>query len=222
MTPEVLKHIFEPFFTTKEVDKGTGLGLAMVYGIVRQHQGLIEAQSLPDQGTLFRLYFPMLEEEPALSGTVSQQADAPASVADIALPDLEKGLVLIAEDEVVVREWTRSVMESAGFQVLAAGNGEEALTLFDSNADRIALALLDVVMPRRNGIDVARRIANVRPDLPVIFMTGNDFGMLEEHTAYSSDTSMPNRMVTIRKPFRGRELLQMVGEVMARPDRERE
>ena len=214
ITPDVLQHIFEPFFTTKEVGKGTGLGLATVYGIVRQHQGLIEARSVPGHGSSFRLYFPLLEEEPVVSTVVPSRAVEKGSAPDMVLPSGEKGLVLIAEDELVVREWTRSVMESAGFSVLAASNGEEALALFQSNMDGIVLALLDVVMPRRNGIDVARQIAAVRPDLPVIFMTGNDFGMLEEQGDASSQASMPCHTVTIRKPFRGRELLQKVYEVM--------
>ncbi|HOJ67514.1 MAG TPA: response regulator, partial [Candidatus Hydrogenedentes bacterium] len=126
-----------------------------------------------------------------------------------------RGLVLIAEDEPVVREWTRSILESSGFSVVAASNGEEALLQFQENADKIILALLDVVMPRRNGVDVARQISAVRPDLPVIFMTGHDFGILEGQGAEDGQSSMPQRMVTIQKPFRGGELLQKVRETLS-------
>ncbi|HOV61224.1 MAG TPA: PAS domain S-box protein [Candidatus Hydrogenedentes bacterium] len=213
MTRDVLEHIFEPFFTTKEVGKGTGLGLATVYGIIRQHQGLIEAKSEPGQGASFRIYLPLMEEEPITAARAPQEQATVSPALPVA--PAGRGLVLIAEDEPVVREWTRSILESSGFSVVAASNGEEALLQFQANADKIILALLDVVMPRRNGVDVARQISAVRPDLPVIFMTGHDFGMLEGQGAEDGQSSMPQRMVTIQKPFHGGELLQKVRETLS-------
>ncbi len=210
---DIIGHIFEPFFTTKEVGKGTGLGLATVYGIVRQHMGVIDARSVPGQGTTFRLFFPLRDETGVESMPVVPVAETPVPVT--LAPQAEKQVVLIAEDEAVVREWTRSIMESAGFSVVVASNGDEALNLFRANRDMITLVLLDVVMPRKNGIEVAREIVATHPDLPFIFMTGHDYGMLREGEHGDGSDPMPRRMVSIQKPFRGKELLQKVYELMA-------
>jgi PAS domain S-box-containing protein len=163
MSPEVKEHIFEPFYTTKERGKGTGLGLPMVYGMVKQHGGLIHVYSEPGAGTTFRIYLPA-----NLSGEIV--GPAPMHV------DFGGGneTILVAEDDPLVRGFIARVLEGAGYQTLAATNGAEALDLFRQHRQAVALALLDAVMPCMGGHEVCQRLKASCPDLPVVFCTGHD------------------------------------------------
>src|SRR5690242_3467010 len=163
MDAETRERIFEPFFTTKEKGKGTGMGLATVYGIVKQHGGFIHVYSEPGQGSLFRVYLPVLE------GTVPEgaQVKVPAS----SIGELRGSeTILIAEDHESVREMARQTLASLGYRVLSAADGEEALRL--CGEDTPAIAILDVVMPKLGGVATAQKLtANFR-GLPILFTSG--------------------------------------------------
>ncbi len=176
---ELLARIFEPFFTTKESGRGTGLGLATVYGIVRQNQGAIEVQSEPGEGTLFRIHLP------ARAGSVQE----PKLAQEVPVEVSTGARILLVEDERAVRELLTIALERAGFQVEPAGSGTEALAVFPKRP--FDLILTDVVMPGMTGVDMVSRIHAIRPDVPVLFMSG-----------YSHETrveSLPGRFVS--KPF---------------------
>ncbi len=163
MSPEVKERIFEPFFTTKSVGEGTGLGLAMVYGVVQQHEGMVNVYSEVGLGTTFKIYLPI---------TTSGQANATDVAASPAVGGHET--ILVAEDESIVRDLAVRVLTDAGYSVLAAANGAEAVEQFESHADVISLAILDAVMPKLTGHQVYDRIKQINPNLPVMFCTGYD------------------------------------------------
>ena len=161
--PEVLPQIFEPFFTTKERGRGTGLGLATVYGIIKQHEGVILVDSAPRQGTVFSLLLPASEVTEAAGAADQPRArTAPRGTETI----------LLAEDDAAVRNVIGRILGQAGYRVLEAGDGQEALNLFDAHAEEIELALLDLVMPLVSGAEVAAVIRSRRPKLPILFNTG--------------------------------------------------
>jgi PAS domain S-box-containing protein len=161
MAPETIRRIFEPFFTTKGLGVGTGLGLAVVYGIVKNHDGWIEVDSEPGRGSSFRIYLPLTElTQPRRSAAV---------------PGSNMGgseTVLVAEDDPLQRKMVGRTLARLGYQVILAENGRRALELFDENGPKLDLALLDMVMPEMSGRDVFRQIRQVRPELPVILSTG--------------------------------------------------
>jgi two-component system cell cycle sensor histidine kinase/response regulator CckA len=160
MDDEVQRRAFEPFFTTKRDGIGSGLGLAMVEGIVRQHDGLVRLRSAPGHGATFELYFP------ASSAPVERQRGPRRRRANGG-----SETVLVAEDESAVRRLVGRILESAGYSVILAKDGEEALEAFFANPDRVDLVLLDVVMPRRNGREVFEAI-QARAPRPVLFTSG--------------------------------------------------
>jgi two-component system, cell cycle sensor histidine kinase and response regulator CckA len=163
MDAETRERIFEPFFTTKDKDKGAGMGLATVYGIVKQHGGFIHVYSEPGQGSLFRVYLPVLEG-PVLEGS-------PPKVPAASIGELRgTETILIAEDHESIREMARQTLLSLGYRVLSAADGEEALRLCAE--DTPAIAILDVIMPKLGGVATAQKLtANFR-GLPVIFTSG--------------------------------------------------
>ncbi|MDQ6997966.1 MAG: PAS domain S-box protein [Mariprofundus sp.] len=161
---ERIEHLFEPFFTSKEQGKGTGLGLAMVYGAVKTHQGCIEVERLTDGGTAFDIYLPLIVP-----------SSLPLYPAPHTAPETACGeTILLADDEQNVRETTAEVLTELGYTVLQASDGEQAYTLFMAHQDEIAIAILDIVMPHCGGLELISRIRVLRPNLPVIFMTGYD------------------------------------------------
>ncbi len=155
------ERIFEPFFTTKEVGRGTGLGLSVVYGIVKQHNGFINVYSEVGNGTSFKIYLPVIK------------AEAEEITPDIA-SSLERGTetVLLAEDDMEVRVFTKKMLEEFGYEVVEAKDGEDAVHKFLKNKDKIQLLLLDVIMPRKSGKDAYEEIRKLRPDIKVLFMSG--------------------------------------------------
>ena len=161
MDQKTRERIFEPFFTTKGLDQGTGLGLSMVYGIVKRHNGFILVYSEPGKGTTFRIYLPPV--------------DAAPDVVISSNPPVIRGgkeTVLLVEDDEPVRKLMEQTLMNLGYIVLVARNGEEAVDVFRMNGDRIDLAILDVVMPRKGGIEVYEEMHKERMDLKVIFMSG--------------------------------------------------
>src|SRR6266446_3662063 len=169
MDSETRERIFEPFFTTKERGKGTGMGLATAYGIVKQHGGFIHVYSEPGHGSLFRVYLPVLEGAPAESGTESAP---PPSLAELHGTET----ILVAEDHESIREMSRQALLSMGYRVLSADDGQEALKLCSHETP--ALAILDVIMPKLGGPGTAASLLKMFPDLPILFTSG-----------YSADTS---------------------------------
>jgi signal transduction histidine kinase/ActR/RegA family two-component response regulator/HAMP domain-containing protein len=164
MDVNTLAHIFEPFFTTKEIGKGTGLGLATVYGIVKQHDGWLEVASEPGQGTTFDLFFPAGDE---MAATARREA-APA-----ALVPGGTETILIVEDEPVLREMARTILQNCGYRILEASSGNDALKVWNQRTSRIDLLLTDMVMPDGvSGLDLAERLVFHQPGLKIIFTSG--------------------------------------------------
>jgi two-component system, NtrC family, sensor kinase len=194
MDAQALGHLFEPFFTTKEVGKGTGLGLATVYGIVRQHQGWIEVQSKVNVGTTFRIYFPVSTHAgPRLT---EPKDDAPGRQGT--------ETILLAEDEPSLREIVADLLSLQGYQVLAAGTGPDAVALWRQKSSRIDLLLTDMVMPGgMMGTDLAAQLRRDNPDLKVIFTTGYSPGIsgvqdsLHEGVNFLPKPYPPNKLAEI-------------------------
>ena len=198
MERETADRIFEPFFTTKEVGKGTGLGLATVHGIVKQSGGEIHVYTEPGMGTTFRIYFPRVDEDER----DAQPAKEPAPAAR------GSETVLLVEDEAIVREVARMILDGAGYAVLVAGSGEEALVAAGRHTGRIHLLLTDVVMPGISGRQLADRLAATRPDTRVLFMSGYTEDAIVRHGVISESIAF------IQKPFPPAVLLRRVREVL--------
>ena len=162
MDAATLDRIFEPFFTTKEIGKGTGLGLATVYGIVKQHGGFVNVYSEPGQGTTFRVY-------------LRASSSSPEAIEPATSEDDQKGgteTILVAEDHEGLRELVRQTLTSLGYSVILARDGRDAVRMFKANSEEIQLVVLDVVMPFLGGAEAHSQMCAIRPGLPVIFMSG--------------------------------------------------
>jgi CheY-like chemotaxis protein len=199
MDERTRERIFEPFYTTKEMGKGTGLGLATVYGIVKQHRGVIDVESAPGSGTSFHLYFPLLSKD-------AESADYRSAA------KLTGGTetILVAEDDEIIRNLTRSVLTEFGYEVIEAMDGEEALRIFGENRDRIDLLLLDVIMPRKNGKAAYEEMRRIKPGIKALFMSGYSADMISKEGILEKDLSF------ISKPVSPTELLMKVREVLDR------
>jgi two-component system cell cycle sensor histidine kinase/response regulator CckA len=201
MTPDVQAHMFEPFYTTKDAGKGTGLGLATVYGIVQQHGGWIRVTSTPGAGTTFRIMLP------ASSGSADEAGAAPARE-----PVTTDGAtVLVVEDEPAVRMLTASVLEQAGYRVITAGSGRLALDVWRAKREAIAAVVTDIIMPDgMTGTDLARAIFADVPDLPVVFVSGYS------SEATSAGISLQDGVNFLQKPFQLDDLSRVVRQAIVR------
>jgi PAS domain S-box-containing protein len=161
MTPETKAKIFDPFFTTKEVGKGTGLGLSMVYGIIKNHHGFVNVYSEIGKGTTFKIYLPLVQMTVQDERRVESQPPAGGTET-----------VLVAEDDPAVRTMTGFVLREAGYTVIEARDGEDAVQMFAAHRQSIQLVMLDVIMPKKNGKIVLDEIKGVRPDIKVLFTSG--------------------------------------------------
>jgi two-component system cell cycle sensor histidine kinase/response regulator CckA len=185
MDGETQAHLFEPFFTTKEIGKGTGLGLATVYGIVRQNSGFINVYSEPGQGTTFRIYLPRHAAEavqPTADQTMMAKADGNETI-------------LLVEDEPMILDITRTMLEQHGYKVLAAETPAKAIRLAREHADEIHLLMTDVVMPEMNGRDLARNLLSLYPKLKRLFMSGYTANVIAHHGVLDKGVHF------IQKPF---------------------
>jgi len=161
-----IEHLCEPFFTTKEQGKGTGLGLAMVYGAIKTHHGYVEIDSKKGKGSTFHLYIPLLKPKEVVINPVQKQN----------VTEGQGELILLADDEPIMREVMAEVLESIGYRVIMADDGPEAFDLFKAHEQEVSIALLDMIMPHMGGAQLAEKIRAINPELPVIFMTGYDMG----------------------------------------------
>jgi CheY-like chemotaxis protein len=162
ISPDLLSRIFEPFFTTKDIGQGTGLGLATVYAIVKRYDGLIDVETKIGSGSTFTIYLP--PSEVTLAAAVALPAAKTAAG--------QGELILIAEDEPLVRELAVQLLERAGYRVLAAHDGAHALQLFAEHGHDVQLVVLDLMMPNGDGRAVRRSIRERRPEVPILFATG--------------------------------------------------
>jgi CheY-like chemotaxis protein len=198
MDRETREHIFEPFFTTKEVGKGTGLGLATIYGIVQQLGGHIWLYSEPGQGSTFKLYFP---EHDAAVEPVAPTSVAPAG--------RRSGTIMVVEDEIAVRDMTTRLLERAGYTVVAVPDGVAALTRIAQGDIEIDVLVTDVVMPRMSGVRLAERMIERYPSIGLVLISG----YLAETLDLSFVIAKGARFVS--KPVASREFLAIVDEAMA-------
>ncbi|MFA5072509.1 MAG: response regulator [Nitrospirota bacterium] len=192
--------IFEPFFTTKPPGKGTGLGLAMVYGTVKKHEGFINVYSEPRNGTTFKIYLPLTD--------VPRKKNELQELRKTNKPHGGKETILVAEDDEALRKLMLTVLTDFGYQVIPAMDGIEAIKQFADHKDTIRLALLDVVMPRKNGKQVYKEIISALPDLKVIFMSGYAEGILDDQHIQAGQVAF------LIKPISPTDLLQKVREVL--------
>ncbi|MCX6917036.1 MAG: ATP-binding protein, partial [Verrucomicrobia bacterium] len=201
IAPEVLPRIFEPFFTTKEVGKGTGLGLATVYGIVNQHQGWIEVSSQIGEGSTFKVVLPTIPTPARLAAAAEAGVEVRGG----------KETILLVEDEHAVRLTTRRILESKGYTVREAASAREALEQCQAHAGEFALLLTDVIMPgEMSGRDLADRLWVQRPGLRVIFMSGYSADLLGKNPEFIRRT----RSRFLQKPCSSRTLLEAVRECL--------
>jgi CheY-like chemotaxis protein len=199
MAPEVLERIFEPFFTTKEVGQGTGLGLASIYGIVRQHDGLMLVESEPGHGTIFTVFLPRSEMEVARADKTPRKP-----------PVGGDETILLAEDNMDVRKLAVRVLEKGGYKVLVAADGEEAVEVFKKHADEVDLVMLDLVMPRVGGREAGEQIRRMKDDIRILFASGYD------PTSVGEEIRNLDRADLLIKPFGIPELLGKVREILDR------
>jgi len=198
MDRETLNQLFEPFFTTKPVGEGTGLGLATIYGIVRQNQGFINAYSEPAQGTIFRIYLPRYEQE-------IQPAEEATAHADLPRGD---GTVLLVEDEASLRALAERILQRLGYAVLSAATPHEALELSAAHQGEIVLLVTDVVMPQMNGRDLATVLQTERPGLRCLYMSGYTANVVVHRGVVDEGT------LFIQKPFTVEELAVKVRDAI--------
>jgi two-component system cell cycle sensor histidine kinase/response regulator CckA len=203
MTKEIQSKIFDPFFTTKPVGQGTGLGLATVYGIVKQSGGFITVDSDVGRGTTFWIYLPRQRLD----------AGAPAEAVPAAVPRDVTGqdTILLVEDEEAVRSFAARALRMRGYNVLEAGGGEEALEIVKSGGAEIHLLITDVVMPNMDGPTLVRHVKELKPELAVIFMSG-----YAEEAFRRSDQSSED-IHFLPKPFGLKQLAAKVKEVLSAP-----
>jgi CheY-like chemotaxis protein len=197
MDEEVRQHLFEPFYTTKEAGEGTGLGLATVFGVVKQSGGSIYVYSEPGRGTTFKIYLPACAPGRALS-------------VDALDPAAERGseTIMVVEDDVGVRELVRLMLEANGYDVLTVEDADEATRVCELEGSRVDLLLTDVVMPEVSGNELAERLGALAPDMRILFMSGYSDEAVVRHGELSEAAAF------LEKPFTERALASKVREVL--------
>jgi CheY-like chemotaxis protein len=198
MNPETLSLLFEPFFTTKELGKGTGLGLATVYGIVKQNNGFVDVHSELEKGTTFRIYLPQ------------HTFNADRVPKDNGAKQAERGheTILLVEDELMILNMTTTMLRRQGYKVLPAATPGQALLLAGEHAGKIHLLMTDVVMPEMNGRDLARNLFSLYPNLKCLFMSGYTADVIAHHSVLEEGVHF------IQKPFMLKNLTAKIREVL--------
>ncbi len=200
MNKEVLDRLFEPFFTTKEIGKGTGLGLATVYGVIKQNEGFINVYSEPDNGSTFKVYLPRFAGE-AIKETVKGTP---------AMPKGRGEMVLLVEDEAAILNVAREMLEKLGYKVLTAGTPGEALLQAKAQGTEISLLITDVVMPEMHGRDLAKLISDINPGLKCLFASGYTANVIAHNGV------LDEGVYFLQKPFSIKDLAVKVREVLKR------
>ncbi|MRR06707.1 MAG: PAS domain S-box protein, partial [Deltaproteobacteria bacterium] len=196
MDAETVNKAFEPFFTTKDVGKGTGLGLSIVYGIIKQHNGFIDLESKKDLGSKFRIFLPLAKSDAVEGMTAKSQTLTAASGNET---------ILFAEDDQAVRSMNAMAYEFAGYRVLQACDGQDAVALFLEHRETIDLLVFDVIMPKKDGKSAYEEIRKIRPDIKVLFMSGytRDIiitkGVLEEEVFFIAKPFTPNKLLMLTR-----------------------
>ena len=198
---ENLPHIFEPFYTTKPAGEGTGLGLATVYGIVKQNRGFVWAYSEPGQGSVFKIYLPCVTEHKAAEPAMAAQPETPANGSET---------ILLVEDETAVRRATAEFLSLRGYTVLEARDGLEALGIVKDYASTIHLTVTDVVMPNMSGGELAKELARLRPETRLLFVSGFAGKTVLDHNVFDVETDF------LQKPFTLKQLSVKVREALNR------
>jgi PAS domain S-box-containing protein len=198
MDRETLDHIFEPFYTTKEIGKGTGLGLAMVYGIVKQHDGYITCESAPGVGTTFRVFFPVAERTQEEKPAVEKQASPVGGTETI----------LVVDDEDPVRNIMTDLLTQAGYKVLTASSGREALEVYQSHQKEISLVLLDLIMPEMGGKECGRKLLSMDPNATIVVCSGYTSEALARGYTVSGAKAF------LEKPYEPVALLDLIRKVL--------
>jgi len=195
IAPQIMPHIFEPFFTTKEIGKGTGLGLATVYGIVQQHHGEITAQSEPGQGTTFKVYFPIATTRSSSTTAITRRSRLVGG----------SETILLVEDEVALCAFVSELLQRCGYTVLEANSGPAALKVWQQHKDRIQLLLTDIIMPENvNGIELGRRLLQEKPALKVVHTSGYTGNLEGRHSTLIEGVNF------IRKPFKPEAIAEII------------
>jgi signal transduction histidine kinase/DNA-binding response OmpR family regulator len=194
ISPKILPRIFEPFFTTKEVGKGTGLGLAQVYGIITQHEGYIDVQTEFKKGTTFTIYLPATLPLPK----------EPSQLAEVETMRGHGELILLVEDDLAVLEVTRAMLEHLGYQVITATNGRQGLEIYEQHQDEVALVLTDITMPEMGGIALSQNLQTKYPAIKIVALTGYP---LESE---SKDLLNQGIIDWLQKPLNHRQLAQTI------------
>jgi two-component system cell cycle sensor histidine kinase/response regulator CckA len=197
MDAATVEHIFEPFFTTKEIGKGTGLGLATVYGVVKQHDGIIIVDSKPGEGSTFRIYLPAESGKPETRESGQRESGRKGSET-----------VLLAEDHEGLRDAAQEMLGGLGYKLILASDGMKAVESFKNNMDKVDVVVLDVVMPGLSGPEAYARMCAIRPNLGVVFTTG-----------HTSDVETLSSLVTqgalvLQKPYNSAILTQAIRSVL--------
>ncbi len=198
MDKETRQHIFDPFFTTKDTGKGTGLGLAVVYGIIKQHEGYINVYSEPGLGSTFRVYLPLAAAETAEESVVLPQEP----------PDRGTETILLAEDNDMVRAMVKDVLEEFGYTVVEAIDGEDAVRQFMTGRESIKLLLFDLIMPKKNGKEAFDEISKLQPGIKIIFISGYAPESLFQKAVPGKDVHQ------INKPISPSQLLRKIRSVL--------
>jgi two-component system, cell cycle sensor histidine kinase and response regulator CckA len=198
MTKEVQAHLFDPFFTTKESGKGTGLGLSTVFGIVKQSGGYIWVDSELGRGSSFTIYFPAVDAP--LTTTITPEIIAAEGQGEI---------ILLVEDEETLRESISTYLELHGYKVLEAENGAQALHIAVQHADSIQVLLTDIILPKLNGVELAREVSKMSPRVAILFMSGYTDHELIDYGSASSTAGF------LQKPFALQALLTKLREMIA-------
>jgi PAS domain S-box-containing protein len=195
---ETIPFVFEPFFTTKDVGKGTGLGLATVYGIIKQNDGFISVSSEPGRGSAFKMYLPRTEEIATIHEKTYERPAAPGS-----------GTILLVEDDEMVLKMVSNMLEALGYMVIATENPQDALSLCERAAAPIDLVITDVVMPQMSGKELRDKLTVLRPELKILFMSGYTSNIIAQHGVLEECTQF------IQKPFSIHLLAEKVKQMIA-------
>jgi CheY-like chemotaxis protein len=201
MDTETQRHIFEPFYTTKELGKGTGLGLAMAYGIIKKHDGFINVYSEPETGTIFKLYLPIV------AGTAAADKKEPQE--PVALRGGTE-TILVCEDDAVLRKLAVNLLGYFGYQVIEAIDGQDAIEKFTAGKENIDLVFIDAIMPKKNGREARDAMKQVCPDIKTIFVSGY------ARDIFDGDSPFDEKTIFIHKPYSPNDLLSKTRELLDR------